>query len=79
MASINIDPETNLKTDQCIFGKCCLKGKTDHMCRIERAVMENGLFLVEQKGENCPYFLEFGFSLMCHCPIRIEIFNKYHY
>lgn len=72
--------KTTLKeTVRCVKSFECLSND-NHPCLISKGIrsVESKLLFVECAEDHCNYKLSFGYSKICHCPVRIEIFNKYN-
>ena len=54
----------------------CLTNPTQPSCKISSCINQNIHFL-EKLERSCPYNIEFGYSPICTCPVRKEIYNKY--
>lgn len=52
------------------------KGR-DICCEVEHCISNELLFVKIPNCNLCPYTLDFGGSIVCSCPIRKEIYNKY--
>lgn len=56
----------------------CLKENVkDKICKINRCLDEYYCLLKEAKFVSCNNRFTFGYSDICKCPVRIEIYNKY--
>ena len=55
---------------------CLLEGRCAR-CEIERLVVGTGACLKDADPEPCPYKVDTGTSLICTCPTRIELFERY--
>jgi len=75
MFSINED--ILKKTIKCRFNFACLKNNGFPKCVVDYSVKGNVVFLKKVREEMCPYKMSFGYSYICHCPIRYEIYEKY--
>lgn len=56
----------------------CLNDPKFKLCPVESYVKGVGCFLKNSYKRNCPYKSSFGYSQVCKCPVRCEIFEKYH-
>ena len=73
----NFIAEDTLKnTSKCAKGFSCLCGERECLCEVEYAVGDKVLF-VECTDRSCRYRTDFGYSSICTCPARKEIFNRY--
>jgi len=46
-------------------------------CEIDRYVSDDLLFIKPEKGATCSYMLSYGYSHLCRCPVRAELFKKH--
>ncbi len=77
MAIILSDDVLN-QTTKCEMDFACLSSRTDHLCKVERA-MGCGPVLFLRQGEepHCYYNYRFGNSIICSCPVRLKLYNRY--
>ena len=72
--------ETTLnETVRCIKNFDCLSND-NNSCLTSKVIrsVDSKLLFIDCTKDDCNYKLSFGYSKICHCPIRIEIFNKYN-
>ena len=74
MAKIEIDQKIIDKTE-CDFDFACLKNNLP-FCKVERCI-DKVCFLSSVSDSNCNNKIYFGDSIICNCPVRIEIYDKY--
>ena len=83
----NLNPKKQMEIDSKIIEettKCdknfeCLKNK-NYTCNtsiVDRAI-GGRVHFINCSVSNCNYKMAFGNSYICNCPVRKEIFNKYH-
>ena len=72
-----ISDETRNKTTKCPFSFQCLDDDKKDICSVEWGLKGNGCFLKTVKPNVCPYKINFGYSHVCNCPTRYELFNRY--
>ncbi|MDH4027617.1 MAG: hypothetical protein OEU95_02140 [Nitrospirota bacterium] len=77
-----ISNETIEKTTECLRDFRCLDpDKGDiciDMCPIDQVFNKQILFLKDKLHENhCNYNRLFGFSYICNCPVRRDIYDLY--
>jgi hypothetical protein len=72
-----VSEETRNKTTRCPFAFQCLDDSNRDLCEVETCLRNNGCFLKTTKPNNCKYKGTFGYSYMCHCPTRHELFKRY--
>ena len=46
-------------------------------CKIERYVNDDLLFVTPEKDTNCAHLLSYGYSYLCRCRVRVELFKKH--
>ncbi|RJQ55698.1 MAG: hypothetical protein C4526_02820 [Nitrospiraceae bacterium] len=63
-------------TDRCGNNFSCLSDKTC-LCEIEDNFNGKVLFIKPQGRSACNYMMSFGYSYICNCPVRKEIFRRY--
>ena len=56
---------------------CLKEGTTENICKINKCLDNQYCLLKEPKFGFCVNRFSFGYSDICKCPVRIEIFNKY--
>jgi hypothetical protein len=67
------------ETTKCVKNFECLKNE-NHTCITSKGIrsIDSKLLFVECNDGPCNYKLNFGYSKICNCPVRIEIFDKYN-
>ena len=65
------------KTDKCRSDFSCLSGKKECLCPVEDSFDGIVLFVNPPCSSACGYMMSFGYSYVCNCPIRKEIYSKY--
>ena len=63
-------------TDKCRANFSCLNGSTECLCTVKEYINHAVLF-IEPADSMCQYYLAFGYSQICLCPTRMELFKKY--
>ncbi len=73
-----IDEKTLQATTKCPNSFECL-GNENHVClaKVESCVKEE-VYFVDCEDIYCRYKMSFGYSSICNCPVRKEIFKKYN-
>jgi hypothetical protein len=56
----------------------CLSGKRKDLCKVELNVEDKIHFVKCMSSEPCSYRISFGYSYVCLCPVRKELFNRYN-
>jgi hypothetical protein len=74
---VQISDKAREETIGCQFSFQCLDDEKRCICIIEKCLEGDGCFLKTVKPQPCPYKMSFGYTYMCHCPTRIELFNRY--
>lgn len=77
-----ISKETRDSTTECLRSfKCLNPDKGDiclDMCPVDQLFNKDILFLKDKLHDTfCHYKLRFGFSYICKCPARKEIYERY--
>ena len=75
---MEIDENILKTTTKCIDNYECLKNE-NHPClksKVESYSIGKVIFINCIKTD-CHYKMDYGYSTICNCPVRIEIFNKY--
>lgn len=76
---LQVSAEALGKTKKCQSNFRCLTPETSKMCLIDKSVNGNGLFIKKRKKQKkCSYLLFLGYSHVCNCPIRYEIFERFN-
>ncbi len=74
---IKIDEDTLDRTQYCEKGFSCLGGGEQYLCEVKCPAQYNTLFINPKSDRDCTYCTLFGNSLLCFCPTRNEIYNRY--
>jgi hypothetical protein len=69
--------EIREKTQKCATEFSCLSNPAETLCKAEFLLQNNILFVNKENARLCPYFLEYGSSGICTCPVRLELYNRY--
>jgi hypothetical protein len=72
-----IDEQIVLASDRCREAYSCLKGVEDCLCSVEDELGGRVLFVTEHNSIACPYKMSYGYSHICSCPVRMEIYKRY--
>ncbi|GBD97794.1 MAG TPA: hypothetical protein ENG83_03210 [Nitrospirae bacterium] len=65
------------ETDKCRENHSCLNGDKDCLCEVEDSFSNKIVFIKPVNNAACDYRMSFGYSFVCNCPTRKEIFNLY--
>ena len=63
---------------ECEKGFFCLNGELDHLCEVTDCVFESIIYVKCLADKYCRHKYSVGENTFCSCPIRKEIYNKYH-
>jgi hypothetical protein len=74
--AIEVSEETRRKTDKCWRGFECLSNPQGVTCAV-RSCVRGVLFVDKETVSYCPYEVTFGYSHICSCPTRQEIYDRY--
>ena len=72
-----IDGEIIKETTECEKNFVCLSSKDHIYCEVEDCISNEIHFVKCKSNEYCSYKMFFGKSMICKCPTRKEIYNKY--
>ena len=75
---IKINPEILKNTTKCRKDFSCLSGKRTDLCKVELSVKDKIHFVICLNDEPCNYKISFGYSFVCRCPVRKELYNRYN-
>ncbi|MBU4076988.1 MAG: hypothetical protein KKI06_09830 [Euryarchaeota archaeon] len=64
-------------TDRCKKDHSCLSGLTTDLCKVEMCVGDKIHFIKCLNEHICNYRIPFGYSFVCTCPVRKELYNRY--
>lgn len=62
---------------RCNFDKQCLENDDYPLCKFKKQTDNGTIFVYKIDEHECPYVIGFGFSQVCGCPVRKEIYRKY--
>ncbi|VVB86680.1 Uncharacterised protein [uncultured archaeon] len=69
--------EDALKKTKCKKDFSCLSGERTDLCMVEYCVNGEIHFLRCMYNSRCGYQIPFGYSSVCTCPVRKELYNRY--
>ena len=72
-----INPEIIKETTEYQHDFQCLKKDRKPHCEVESFWVKDVMFVRCPECELCNYKLSYGFSHVCHCPTRKELYRKY--
>ncbi|MGD2144452.1 MAG: hypothetical protein PVF54_08250 [Anaerolineae bacterium] len=73
----DVREKTLQRTDKCWQGYDCLSGNQECLCQVTDSV-RGVLFVERETSDYCPYDMSFGYSHICCCPTRQEIYDRYN-
>lgn len=73
--NIKVDDNILQKTTKCRKKFSCLSGETP--CGVELCIDNKIHFIKCVSNKSCNYRVSFGYSDVCTCPIRKELYNRY--
>ena len=75
-----ISEETMDRTNECSRHFACLNGDNWDPCSIDSSLRGNFLIVKNRcNNQNCAYSVLLGYSYyFCKCPVRYEIYQRYH-
>ena len=74
--NIKVDDNIKQETTKCKKNFSCLSGETP-ICSVELSIENKILFIKCVSKEPCSYRVPFGYSDVCICPVRKELYNRY--
>jgi hypothetical protein len=76
--TFTVSQESRDKATGCLFDFQCQQNNSGSMCTVEKEINNYGVFIKNcNRKEFCSYRLSYGFTQICLCPVRLEIFKKY--
>ncbi len=75
---IKVNPEILKNTTECKKDFSCLSGNRTDLCKVELNVNDKIHFVKCLSDEPCDYKKSFGYSFICICPVRKELYNRYN-
>lgn len=72
-----VSDKTIAEANKCKKDFSCLKTPHEALCLIDSCVNGKVHFIKCLNRGNCSYQGSFGLNLICHCPVRKELYNKY--
>ena len=74
--NIKVDDNILQQTTKCKTNFSCLSGETPP-CSVENCIDNKLHFIKCASKEPCSYRVSFGYSDVCTCPVRKELYNSY--
>jgi len=72
-----VNEEIRNQAKKCAHNFQCLNNEDFRVCPAIDFVAEKVLFVDAKHYVVCPYLLPFADSNICHCPVRIKLYEKY--
>jgi len=76
-ANIRLDKAVLQKTTHCINDFSCLFGDKTCLCDVVTSNEEDIIEIKAQPSRSCKYCISLDSASYCHCPTRVEIYNRY--
>ena len=73
---LKVDDDVIKNTNRCKKDHSCLSDLTD-LCKVEMCIADKIHFIKCMNERACNYRITFGYSFVCTCPVRKELYNKY--
>ena len=74
---ILLDKAVLHKTIHCINDFSCLSGDKTCLCDVVASNGEDIIEIKSQPARSCRYCIALESASYCHCPTRVEIYNRY--
>ncbi len=75
---MEIDEKIIENATKCEKHFACLNNKHHKCCEIHICITDEICVIRHDEAKNsCNYCTCSGYSQVCHCPVRVEIYNKY--
>ena len=75
---IVVSDEVKEMVPECEKGFSCLQGGADQLCKVRECIFESILYVRCLSEKYCAHKYVIGENTFCSCPIRKEIYKKYH-
>jgi len=75
--NIRLDKAVLHKTTHCINDFSCLSGEKTCLCDVVASNEEDIIEIKAQPARSCRYCIALESASYCHCPTRVEIYNRY--
>jgi hypothetical protein len=74
---LKVKVDTLNETIKCKRNFSCLTGSKECLCEVEDSFNDKVIFIRPENNNLCDYKMSFGYSYICTCPTRKEIYNIY--
>jgi len=75
---MEIDGEIIKKAKRCREQFSCLSNARHQCCEVVKCFDNKICFVNCDKQKRCNYRFTVGYAEICDCPVRLEMYNKYH-
>jgi hypothetical protein len=72
-----VEEELLAKADKCAYQRNCLSQSQEKMCKPQFLLANDTMFVQKKDGADCQYYLTYGFSGICRCPVRKFLYKRY--
>lgn len=69
--------EDTLRKTRCEKGFSCLSAHRNDLCKVESCIPGKVIFLETLNDNSCHYATSFGYTRICNCCTRKELYEKY--
>ncbi len=77
LVKFRVDQAALSATEKCKNEYSCLSGSSKCLCCVTDSFDGAVLFVNPPCSNICGYLMSYGYSYVCNCPTRKEIYNKY--
>lgn len=74
---IKISEDIKKDTTECKKNFSCLSCERKDLCKIEKFITNNLIYIEYMNKRYCTYQMSFGSNYVCNCPVRKELYNRY--
>jgi hypothetical protein len=78
MAQLDISESTLNQARECPIRFRCLSDAPGTVCPVEKREDGGALFIHTNRQRECPYLEWVDGGYVCRCPVRIELYERYH-
>jgi hypothetical protein len=73
---IRVDKAVLDRTTDCIYDFSCLSGDKMCLCDVVASNEEDIIEIKSKPSRSCKYAIPLDSASYCHCPTRVEIYNR---
>ena len=77
MDELYVSKVTICATTKCNKKFSCLSGTSEELCSVDYCMNKSLAFVTCVDEVDCNYRTRYGDSMICLCPVRIELYSKY--